>query len=62
MYNKNLVMVPCKGYRNTKKGSEYALQEAVTNVGPIAVAIDADHIGFQVINISSVSLYLMQHT
>ena len=51
MYNKNLVMVPCKGYRNIKKGSEYALQEAVTNVGPIAVAIDADHIGFQVINI-----------
>lgn len=37
----------CSGFVDIKSGSEADLQDAVFNVGPIAVAIDASQDSFQ---------------
>ncbi|KAK3538175.1 hypothetical protein QTP70_032565 [Hemibagrus guttatus] len=45
-YNPDNVGATCNGYVNIKSTDENALQEAVATVGPISVAIDANHTSF----------------
>jgi len=47
MYKKSLVVANDTGFTDVTSGSEDDLQSAVATVGPISVAIDADHDSFQ---------------
>lgn len=46
-YNPATAVVGDTGYTDIPKKDEDALQEAVANVGPISVAMDASHLSFQ---------------
>lgn len=46
-YNKSGKAAECRGYKEVKKGSEYALASAVAKVGPVSVGIDAMQSTFQ---------------
>ncbi|KAF4084348.1 hypothetical protein AMELA_G00127620 [Ameiurus melas] len=46
-YSPATVGVKCTGYVEIKSEDENALQEAVATIGPISVAIDANHTSFQ---------------
>jgi len=45
-YNKTSSGSTCKGHVDITVGDEHALKEAVANVGPVSVGIDAAHPGF----------------
>ncbi|TRY69824.1 hypothetical protein DNTS_026696 [Danionella cerebrum] len=46
-FKPNTVGATCTGYVDITSGDESALQEAVSTIGPISVAIDAGHSSFQ---------------
>lgn len=54
--SKNVVTVT--GFTNVAAKDENALQQAVANIGPIAVAIDSSHSSFQLYKSGSMYLFL----
>ncbi|KAG7336002.1 hypothetical protein KOW79_000695 [Hemibagrus wyckioides] len=46
-YNKSGKAAECRGFKEVKKGSEYALASAIAKVGPVSVGIDAMQSTFQ---------------
>ncbi|XP_030643082.1 cathepsin L1-like [Chanos chanos] len=46
-YDPSHIGATCTGYVDITRGDESALQEAVANIGPVSVAIDAGHASFQ---------------
>lgn len=46
-YNPMEIGATDRGYNIIERGSETGLTEAISSVGPVAVAIDADHHSFQ---------------
>lgn len=48
LYKKADVGATCTGYVNIMQGSEADLKNAVAKIGPISVAMDANHQSFQV--------------
>lgn len=45
-YNPNIEVVTLKGFVDIPRGDENKLTEAIANVGPIAIALDASHPSF----------------
>jgi len=46
-FNRNNTAVRLTGYMDVSQGSETALKVALSNVGPVSIAIDASHQSFQ---------------
>lgn len=46
-YNRRKSVATLKGYRDLPEGDETRLQQAIANVGPISVCVDASHKSFQ---------------
>lgn len=65
-YDSNGIVATITGYTDVTAYSEDALQEAVANVGPISIGIDASHLSFQfysdgVYTPSTCSSYSLDH-
>merc|ERR1712179_850623 len=46
-FNKQLVVEKCKDFKNTAKGDEKALTQALAQVGPVSIAIDSSPSSFR---------------
>ena len=46
-YNRKKSAATLQGYRDLPEGDETRLQQAIANIGPISVCVDASHKSFQ---------------
>lgn len=61
VFDKTKVAATVSGCVGVKSGSESALKEVVSEVGPVSVAIDAGHLSFQLYAGGSPGIYLLMY-